>query len=203
MTIIAVRDGVIATDSMMSTDNELIGYTDKLYIVPEIFGGGFIGATGSSNECDRLVSNFLNCGSVPDEERENADLVHLRKDGKLFSCFTRDFWWDMSPDKGEFAAFGSGSTLARGAMELGASAIEACQVACNRDLFCGGEISSGSVVPPVKRKYKKAKATKKDTTSKKAKTTKKDTTSKKAKTTKKDTTSKKAKTTKKGKKSKK
>ena len=148
MTIIAIRNGVMAADARVTVDSEGAGtrvfQCQKLYTIPEM--GVVIGVHGESFSGLRFVDWYR---SIPKRkkgakkrdielvlgEAEFGALV-LHKDGKLEAF---DKWLvpeDITLKEGEFYAEGSGTKLALGAMEMGADAVKAAEIACKYDPFC-------------------------------------------------------------------
>lgn len=138
MTIIAVRDGVMAVDSLLSERDMVIGHVQKWRAVPEDRGGGFIAATGQVGMSLKAMDDFL----VSDTDMPNdVTAVHLRADGTVWTSESGP-WFKYSA---EFYAEGY-AKAAVAAMMAGASAKEAVQIVCK--LFpgsCGGEIHVLSV----------------------------------------------------------
>ncbi len=129
MTIIAYRDGVMAADTCF-TDGFITSGV-KLYKK----SGHIIGFCGDVAQALVFVDWFFNQkkNRRPDLASETGwEALVLNKDGVTT--------WERSlrpiPMDDEFYAIGSGSMLAMGAMEHGASASQAVAIACKRDPYC-------------------------------------------------------------------
>ena len=147
MTVVAYKEGVMASDSMIS----LRETGDKLIFGPKVckIGSALVGASGSAQILRKIKEikshvNILNrISSILDDDEEDHDfdimvLLCGKKfvfDNSVVPCEIYD----------EFFAIGSGSSLALGAMSFGASAEEAVRVAIKHNVFCGGEVYSVSL----------------------------------------------------------
>jgi ATP-dependent protease HslVU (ClpYQ) peptidase subunit len=129
MTIIAYRDGVMAADTCV-TDSFI---TNGMKLHKK--SGHIIGFCGDVAQALVFVDWFFNQkkNRKPDLASETGwEALVLNKDGVTT--------WDRSlrpiPMDDHFYAIGSGATLAMGAMEHGASAKKAVEIACKRDPYC-------------------------------------------------------------------
>ncbi len=129
MTIIAYRAGVMAADTCVT--DSFITNGVKLYKKQ----GHIIGFCGEVAQALVFVDWFFNQkkNRKPDLASETGwEAMVLNKDGVTT--------WDRSlrpiPMDDHFYAVGSGSLLAMGAMEHGASASQAVAIACKRDPYC-------------------------------------------------------------------
>lgn len=134
MTIIAYRDGVMAADTC-ATDGFLTNCL-KLYKKQ----GHVIGFCGDVAQAMVFVDWFFNQkkNRKPDLAQEGEwEAMILNKDGVTT--------WDKSlrplPISDDFYAIGSGSQLAMGAMEAGATAEEAALIACKRNPYCRAPVT--------------------------------------------------------------
>lgn len=135
MTVIAIRDGIMAVDSSVTCGGILNGEAQKWAKVEDFFGGGYVAGSGDIAICTNAVSSFAQHGAaMPDGD--TFGFIHLRADGSVAVC-EKGHWFEFDAP---FYAEGSGSVLAFGAMAAGASAEEAAKVACQYDTSCGGEI---------------------------------------------------------------
>lgn len=138
MTIIAVRDGVMAVDSFLGGNDKFFGYFRKFAAVPAYFGGGFWAGSGDAS----FVSAIL---SVDDPKsaigHEHCNMVWLLADGTV-RVLDAGGWIEF---EAPFYAEGSGTGLAMGAMAHGATAEEAAKIACQYSQTCGGEVHVLSV----------------------------------------------------------
>jgi hypothetical protein len=129
MTVIAYRDGVLAADSC-ATDASFQTYTQKLFRRK----GVLIGFCGDIEQALVFVDWYFDRKSrQPDRTSENEwEAIVITKEGAEM--------WGPSlrpvPVIDHFYALGSGAAVAMGAMEAGATAKKAAQIACRRDPFC-------------------------------------------------------------------
>lgn len=139
MTIICVRDGVMAVDSAVSSNSSRVGTARKWCAVPDSLGGGYAAASGSlapATEARRL----LVAGEALDPLKgsgEEFSVLHLRADGRVRE-FDNGFWIEFDAP---FYVLGSGSQVARGALAAGASAERAAEIACDLCDGCGGPVT--------------------------------------------------------------
>lgn len=136
MTVWAYKDGVLASDSRISTHSA--GITGEMKKVIKS-GAGWLGAA-AGNATD--MAQFLRW---VDEGREEDDATKLENvDGILISPKGKVFYveGDLHPFAVEapFHAGGAGGYLAIGAMEMGATAEEAVHIAIKYNSSCGGEV---------------------------------------------------------------
>lgn len=145
MTVIAIRDGVIASDSMATWDGSRAKqYCEKIYLESDYVWG----ATGYAIQARVMLQGILS-DSIPedwptyagDDDKEKVDfnLIHIPKK----SNYSLVDIYDETGHKDTYCtdpyiAFGSGMTLALGAMFAGADAVEAVQAAMEHNPFCGG-----------------------------------------------------------------
>ena len=154
MTVIAVRDGIIASDSRTTVDSEAGGsrmFTcTKLYLLKEV--GVVIGVAGEGFAALRFVEWYQ---TIPlrkkGRKRRDVDLIHgdadftalvLHKSGKLeeFARWLISEEVLLGPDSQPFYAAGSGCKVALGAMSMGATAAQAAEIACRWDPYCAPPI---------------------------------------------------------------
>lgn len=127
MTTIAVRDGVMASDSCMS--GNFVTDATKLYKKD----GRIIGICGHVTQALVFVDWYFDRHQrQPSIANENEwEAIVMSKDGLEY--------WDASlrpvPIKDKFHAIGSGAELAMGAMEAGKNAKQAVLIACRRDPY--------------------------------------------------------------------
>lgn len=151
MTTIAFRDGVLAGDSRVTFAGRWItGTTTKLARI-DGFGFGFCGSIWVGKAIFREMTKLADKGglrqSFIDGERidrlidapklsdeDHFDCLVISPEGELFS-----FEENLVPYRMEapFAAIGSGSPFALGAMGAGASAVDAVKIAGSLDVCTG------------------------------------------------------------------
>lgn len=146
MTVICVRDGVMASDSRATIESEAGGiryvHCEKLYTIPEM--GVVIGVAGDGFAALRFVDWYRRKPGKKGKKRDDmlvtgeADFsaLVLHKDGKLEEF---DRW--LTPEEiilsaNQYYAIGCGAKAAMGAMAMGADAKKAVEVTCGIDPFC-------------------------------------------------------------------
>lgn len=140
MTTIAVRDGVMASDSMiLDGKNRMTG--QKIYRLAD---GRFVGCAGDCSAAEMFV-RFLNGGEsfqLSDKERKDFCALVLKKDGTVDSWDDERIGWRVL-DK--FCAIGSGNEAACAAMHMGADAVKAVAIARLVNADTGGDVVSMSI----------------------------------------------------------
>lgn len=127
MTTIAYRDGVLAADSMCSTNGTYLASVDKIHRLDD---GRIVGLCGQSGVC-RMVVNWLNGGEKPVlAADDNLNAIIVNPDGGLALL---DKHLVLIPCRAPFLADGSGREIALGAMAAGATAEHAVEIACRFD----------------------------------------------------------------------
>ena len=148
MTVIAVRDGIVATDSRITLDGSL-STCQKLWRI----GSMLVGFAGESGGSLRLLK-ALQDGKAPaaDELRGGYGLGLCKKRGMIYFDQAIEAEVITSP----FLAIGSGAPIAMGAMHRGASAIESVKAAIALNVNCGGSVQWMRLVTkaPIRRKTK-------------------------------------------------
>lgn len=148
MTVVVVKDGVIATDSRVTVESEAGGirmfHCEKLYKIP---GVAAIAVAGESFSALRFVEWFRTRAAKGGKKKRDTDLIMgeadfsalvLHKTGKLEEF---DKWLIpeeilLGEGKNQFYAIGCGAKAALGALHMGANAEEAVRVACKIDPLC-------------------------------------------------------------------
>ena len=134
MTTVAYRDGVIASDSLVTNDNGIgCGHARKIVKGDNVLGG----ASGPSGEALKFLQWVKNnCDGDQPVIKGNTECI-LVKDG-VGHYINKD--GAIVPVKCDFMAIGSGEEIAFGAMAMGATAQEAVKIAIQIDTNSGGEI---------------------------------------------------------------
>lgn len=136
MTTIAYKDGVLACDSAWSDDNRIIGTFTK---IRRFDTGVLYGAAGGGDDRDLL--NLLHNVTDPNDLPSIAALWEIQGDFSALMVFSdsRVFLITTAEDDcgvcqvSTPAAVGSGKLIAYGAMDAGADAVRAVEIACARD----------------------------------------------------------------------
>lgn len=135
MTTIAYKDGILASDSLVTGNGMRCGMTVKISKGKNGMGG----CAGSASDAEKLTNWIKNGGSMkkPPELSREIDGLYIRKNGKTYYYADGGF----SKFKGKFAAVGSGERYAMAAMQSGKSAKGAVKIACKLDCYSGGKIN--------------------------------------------------------------
>jgi ATP-dependent protease HslVU (ClpYQ) peptidase subunit len=169
MTTIAVKDGVMVSDSQITCGNRVdnISYK-KIHNI----NGNLVGLSGSVKSCLKFIDWFqatqdmaevkANCPNVqvidpPEIQEEDFCALVLDTQGNLFEyvgCIP------LSIDEG-IGSIGSGSNFSLAAMRAGASAKEAVEIACKLDIYSGGDIvvATQEIIEPMTREELSNKTT--------------------------------------------
>ena len=144
MTCIAVRNGIIASDRMVTTSEDTIpGYRTKVHRA----GGVIFGTCGYSQD-SVLFQRWVEAGR-PDEKPqldEKFMALLIESDGTVIH-YPGGKLVDVRLE-GEYFAIGGGDGIALGAMYMGATAKEAVEAACKHNCGCGGGVDSLSLNLP-------------------------------------------------------
>lgn len=145
MTTIAYKNGVVAADSRVTVESEGGGArnfaTQKLFRRTVHINGVpknvILATAGESAPGSLFVDQWASGKSLPEIREAFAytepdfTILVVTEDG----LFEVDRWCVMEPVYEPFYAIGSGSKVAMGAMEAGASAQKAVEIACRRDPY--------------------------------------------------------------------
>lgn len=155
MSVVVYRDGILAADRLACYGN-VKEMRSKLFVIDDPAAGrlpypdgdkaiaiAYVGGVSSG----QFLVNWYKTGADADkwpwslqlDEKEGAYLVLLRK----LKGEPRVSWYEASPSlipfpRGNFVAFGSAADMAYGALEMGASAIDAVLACCRRHNTVGG-----------------------------------------------------------------
>lgn len=137
MTTIAYRDGVLASDTLITSGANVSGHYQK----GRVRGRLLYASAGSCGLGDRFEAWIRDgcAGEHPKlkEGESSAQCVVFLPDG-LMAWFHED---GMTPVRAPFHAIGSGSAYAIGAMAAGASAPDAVRIAMQHDTGTGGSVT--------------------------------------------------------------
>lgn len=144
MTVVVFRDGVIASDSGMSSGGHRTGSVGKIFLGPGLVGG----ASGVLTRCHAWGRWIEAGGPIRGEFRQdppgegdwNAFSVDAR--GGL-RHYDNDGWFDLS--KVPYYAIGSGKLVALGALHQGATAAQAVAAAIHHCEGVSGPIRTVDV----------------------------------------------------------
>lgn len=138
MTTIAYRNGILAGDGRetnISDDESAVVLTDKCTKVFRLDDGRLYGGSRGSEDITRLHQALMKKAPLPKLDDINALLIDTH--GRIW-LYEGSIW---QPIKARYYAVGSGSVFAIGAMDAGASAIEAVRIGIKRDPYSGGKVS--------------------------------------------------------------
>lgn len=148
MTVIAYKNGLIAADSMASSNNHFAGNVGK---IARNSAGDLIGASGSTSWCSAVTVWFAKGerGKMPFLSRGNQEgppataIIIRQKDPNRLYFVESDtqlppYQIRIDPQCG--FAIGCGREVARGAMFAGGNAITAVKAAIYLEDGCGGDI---------------------------------------------------------------
>jgi hypothetical protein len=136
MTVIAYRDGVLATDQRGFRGDTAV-LSNKIHKVSD----GWMAGAGSTATILEVV-NWYRAGADPKEfpanqRTENNDVIVLLTKHGVFVFERGPFPVRF---RGDFLACGSGAAYAHTAMHLGKSSLEAAKVAGELCITCGGGV---------------------------------------------------------------
>lgn len=171
MTIIAYRAGVMACDSCWATHGT---QTVSAIKIKRLSSGALLGSAGDndSREMEKLLDKIKNPEKLP----SRAELAATKLDYEGLLAFPRGGVWFIStgphndagyPDESEneqgdfgcwpastmggYAACGSGADYALAAMDAGANAKLAVEIACRRNIHCRLPVHVRSLFDSAKR----------------------------------------------------
>lgn len=137
MTTIAVKDGVLAVDSLVTQNDAAVGEADKARRLADGTVIAWCGEIGLMEVAFGWFEAGADYAAAPEDLRHaRGELVAMRADGSIetYHKARRD------PCRAPFHAAGSGARFALGAMAGGLSARRAVEAAATLDLFTGGTI---------------------------------------------------------------
>ena len=140
MTTIAVKNGIVAYDSRLTQDCKVLD--DNFNKRREKDGVQFFIA-GNITDDDAVMSGYFSGIDVNEEVEGSPEADFLIVDGTdiYYGGVCEEVFWKMKLTTTTPYAVGSGSSYAIGAMDAGATAKEAVQIA-SRDVFTGGKTRS-------------------------------------------------------------
>ncbi len=149
MSIVAYRDGVIASDTAVSSKDALIPNA-----IPKIMAlkdNTFIGAVGDAvviqnffkkfskfDNWSPILENTINSSPLNIDNDEAMNLIMIKPDGVIKYLYNGG-WLEYSRNLRYFA-IGSGKSFALGSLYAGSSAIDAVRASIEFDFYCGGDV---------------------------------------------------------------
>lgn len=139
MTTIAYRDGVLAADSRLVYGESEIEQ-DSVQKIMRTRDGRLLGGAGHHS----IVATYMRALAVigkklPPLPKDCGSVIEVFPNREII-IHNNESW--VSRGKIEYGAWGSGSGIAKGAMAMGASAVEAIKITSKLDAFTGGRIRS-------------------------------------------------------------
>lgn len=135
MTTIATDGKTMAGDGLTVNGRDIVVGTSRQKVF-RLDNGGIYGACGNAREVIDLME-WLNGRREKEPDLKDISALVIRPDGSL--VIYNDSVTCISAEAP--TAIGTGSQVAMGAMAAGASPVEAVRLACERDVFSGGEIT--------------------------------------------------------------
>lgn len=144
MSIIVIRDGVMASDGLMCSG----GYWEihslaaqKMYRISDGSIVGTVGSTGAARgfclALDRDPSAGAELARDWLKKETETSCTRLMPDGTVYGY---DNTGETKYSRMKFYAWGAGAGVAIGAMEMGASARRACAIAITRNIGARGRV---------------------------------------------------------------
>ncbi|MDH7796454.1 MULTISPECIES: hypothetical protein [unclassified Beijerinckia] len=163
MTTLAVRDGVVAFDSRITSGDGIVPNSIKKAWIstkhPVIYAvmGTISNVYAAAQKLDRMRKlpwddpDKWDASKLP--SMADSSIFVVCKDGRVF-CIEEGGWW---PAAGPYWAGGSGAMAATAAMHMGADAAKAVEIAILVDQNSGGPVNVLRLddIKVVKRKPKK------------------------------------------------
>jgi hypothetical protein len=142
LTTIAVRDGIVAFDSMISCDDFIAAESSNKAIISLKHGCVFAGA-GSMAAIGMGFNRLEMADKLPWQSRDydprtigDTDMLVIFPNGDIWCLAEAGYYKCIAP----FVATGSGFMLATVAMDMGANAVEAIEMACKWGRSTGGPV---------------------------------------------------------------
>ena len=140
MTTIAWDGKTLAVDSMVTSGSTIISIDqEKLFI--DIGRYKAVAISGSIVCMEALIEWICNGENGDPPKVDDYDsLMCVDEDGRMLT-----FWHDSSKKpqyNSGITAGGNGHEIALGAMEAGATAVEAVEIACKLNIYTGGKVQS-------------------------------------------------------------
>jgi ATP-dependent HslUV protease subunit HslV len=132
MTTVAYRDGILAADSLATSGDTVTGQAVKL---KRLADGRLAAMLGRSGAAQRLLA-WIEAGAQGEQPGGDAGVVIVDDDGASYY----DDGVSERCSRAPFKAWGTGGCLAMGAMAAGASAEQAVRIACEWDIYTGGDV---------------------------------------------------------------
>lgn len=135
MTTIAYKNGTLASDSRVTKGGTIIADTHRK--VHRLRDGSLLAWAGSVQDSEVMLKHLRKSLEVP--LLNDIEALMVRPDGSV-ELFEGSMW--VKQKKAPHYALGSGDVYALAAMDAGASAKRAVQIAINRDTSSGGRVQT-------------------------------------------------------------
>lgn len=136
MTIIALRDGILAADSLLVENDKRVGKAKKIWAIE---GGrlGVVGSYANALKAARWVENGMEGDPPPTLGDDSGAALWFPDEGDALIVENGL----VEPlGAAPYHAFGCGSWIALGALYHGATAVEAVKAAIAHATGCGGPV---------------------------------------------------------------
>jgi len=139
VTIVAYRDGVLASDSRVTINDFIDSDTcKKIYRLSDGSLLGLAGNHGTAFVLENLLREWVksNKGRLPPGPFKKVEAIFVRPDKTVWVYGAGwEKWGYKTP-----VAIGNGMLVATGAMDTGATAKEAVKATIKRNIYCGGRV---------------------------------------------------------------
>lgn len=139
MTTVCYKDGVLASDSLVTANGGVVGSARKMRVLSD----GSVMAHGGILADAELVFEWVERGEKPKDKPSVDDscfeAVRVYPDGRIVWYSEKLVPYKYREHLG-FFAFGTGEHFALGALAAGATAEEACRIACEFDVKSAGPV---------------------------------------------------------------
>lgn len=141
MTVIAYKDGVMAADGQVTSDGTIMLSNEVKCFYKDGHVFGVAGLFGEALILQKWFTNGMK-GDPPTITSETEGML-VSPDGIVYGLWEHQMMVPL--ENRDFYVIGSGFHIATGAMEMGASAIKAVEIAIKYSIYCGGEITSHKI----------------------------------------------------------
>lgn len=145
MTTIACKDGIMAADSYCTYGDTIVSTNQTKIFNIEGVVYGFCGTTSDIVRVVKYLSNGL-CEDAKEINLSGNFVEYLKYNPtikQLNWCFIyKDCFVEEQLIETSFMAIGNGMNFAIAAMRAGCSAEESVKIACEYDVYSGGEVNS-------------------------------------------------------------
>ena len=148
MTIAAYKDGVLASDTMVSDGISMTANIHKIAKHRKGHLAAFAGEVAAGMLFLRMFKAAANPLKVVYPDTEGLVGIIITTPDRQIYCLELGV---VYPILDEHIAIGSGATFATPLLDAGLSAVEAVAGAIKRDLYSGGEIVRACLTPSTKR----------------------------------------------------